>query len=281
MKQPSESSGGRADCLSYALDLARAACFKLADGSGRERQKREKDLPRNLSFAGRAKELQDLRLLLQQNYLKEWAAIYERVAREQSCPAVLAQVQIENLRQQMMANIRVAETALVDRIVQDAAAAADANPLVVEAWKTRIQRSFQPTLLDVINSELGVLEALGRALLSQANQLGDLIPESAASSQSSESSRPQHHGVARKAASGTATRNRVDAFLDACNEISTKRIRRKHIWLAAGYKEAREFEYFQKEDRKATDTARRNFERILHYEPRKFIGILNEKGLLA
>jgi hypothetical protein len=77
-----------------------------------------------------------------------------------------------------------------------------------------------------------------------------------------------------------ARRAQVDDFLLRCNQKSGHRVRRRHIWLAAGHSKGRQFEYWQACDSHATGEDERNFGRILKTEPVAFIALLKQKQLL-
>jgi len=159
------------ECLSGALELAEAKYARFVNKSLREREQLFDSLPRNQQFGGRAHSLQDAFLKTTEKRVRKWAAIYKRVAREQGCPALLSNPQLDRLRKRMLASIKAAEAALVDRVMQDAAAAGDANQLVVQAWEKGIRRTFQATLLEVVNAELRVSEAVGKATFSRSSPL--------------------------------------------------------------------------------------------------------------
>jgi hypothetical protein len=72
----------------------------------------------------------------------------------------------------------------------------------------------------------------------------------------------------------------VDAFLTRCNDVSTIRIIRRHIWLAVGHTKPRQFEYWQGCKPKATDTDNENFARVLAMDPGGFIALLTRKGII-
>jgi len=55
-----------------------------------------------------------------------------------------------------------------------------------------------------------------------------------------------------------------------------RKIRRKDIWLVAGYTERTEFERFQRNDEDTTKAAKRNFARVLNMSPKAFIEALDE-----
>jgi hypothetical protein len=78
-----------------------------------------------------------------------------------------------------------------------------------------------------------------------------------------------------------ARKQRVDAFLAQCNARSARApINRKHIWRCVGHKNARQFEYWQRNDPKATAADDKNFSRILQTEPAAFILQLKDRRLL-
>jgi len=73
----------------------------------------------------------------------------------------------------------------------------------------------------------------------------------------------------------------VDAFLLQCNQEAAVgfKVIRKHIWLAAGHRHARQFQYWQEGSDKATDEDDRNFSRILSMPPAEFISLLKKKNI--
>ncbi len=75
-------------------------------------------------------------------------------------------------------------------------------------------------------------------------------------------------------------RSQVDEFLQECNEMSQEPIRRRHLWLSIGHSGARQFEYWQRNDPKATEADNQNFGRILGMKPEDFVNILRQKQLL-
>ena len=74
----------------------------------------------------------------------------------------------------------------------------------------------------------------------------------------------------------------VDAFLLECNRrlAAGSNVRRKHIWLAAGHANARQFQYWQRGSDKATEEDARNFRRILSMPPGEFLALLKKKSIL-
>jgi hypothetical protein len=73
----------------------------------------------------------------------------------------------------------------------------------------------------------------------------------------------------------------VDDFLQRCNRESHTgfKLRRKHVWLAAGHGHARQFQYWQERSDKATAGDVRNFRRILRMPTAEFIALLKKKGI--
>jgi hypothetical protein len=61
-------------------------------------------------------------------------------------------------------------------------------------------------------------------------------------------------------------RQLVDAYIAECLQ-GGKKITRKDIWTQAGYQNRSEFERWERNDRRATDTADRNITRVLNEEP--------------
>ena len=73
----------------------------------------------------------------------------------------------------------------------------------------------------------------------------------------------------------------MDAFLAACNQKSTTRIYKRHIWKSAGHTSPRQFEYWQNcDEKKATAEDGRNFNRILAHSPEEFIALLKRQRLI-
>jgi hypothetical protein len=73
----------------------------------------------------------------------------------------------------------------------------------------------------------------------------------------------------------------VDAFLSKCRQYAQPRgINRTHIWKSVGHKSARQFQYWQAGDPKATAQDDQNFRRILALSPADFIAQLKGQGFL-
>ena len=74
-------------------------------------------------------------------------------------------------------------------------------------------------------------------------------------------------------------RDRVDDFLARCNHEyqGPDKLTRKDIWAAAYHATARQFERWQKNDKHATKTDHKNFERILGMAPQEFIHVRAKK----
>jgi hypothetical protein len=79
---------------------------------------------------------------------------------------------------------------------------------------------------------------------------------------------------------GADVRSEVDAFVVRCNGITDLRILKRHVWLAVGHKSARQFEYWQAGDAKASKEDNRNFRRVLAMKPEAFIALLLEKKII-
>ena len=79
---------------------------------------------------------------------------------------------------------------------------------------------------------------------------------------------------------GADPRAAVDAFILKCKlEISLK-VNRKHIWLAVGHTTARQFQFWQASDPKATMQDAQNFRRILAMNPTDFETLLKKKRII-
>lgn len=70
----------------------------------------------------------------------------------------------------------------------------------------------------------------------------------------------------------------VAAFILNCRRKLGFKVLLKHIWVAAGHKKARQFQYWQKADKNATEADDRNFPRILAMDPASFADLLRSKG---
>jgi hypothetical protein len=76
----------------------------------------------------------------------------------------------------------------------------------------------------------------------------------------------------------TATDRRaaVDNFIAKLADAGRK-ITRKDIWTVAGYKNPTEFERFQRADRRTTESAIANFNRVLRMKPEEFLRAIQKK----
>jgi hypothetical protein len=72
----------------------------------------------------------------------------------------------------------------------------------------------------------------------------------------------------------------IDSFLHKCMRGTSLKVLRKHIWRAAGYETARQLQYWQKSDPKATMADEKNFRRILDMSPADFVVLLKKKDLI-
>ena len=84
--------------------------------------------------------------------------------------------------------------------------------------------------------------------------------------------RPDGSATPAPVATPLTRRERVDDFLARCNREYTGpgKLIRKDIWTQAYHKTGRQFQYWQKEDARATKTDDKNFERILAMSPCDF-----------
>ena len=81
----------------------------------------------------------------------------------------------------------------------------------------------------------------------------------------------------RTASLATPPRALIDAFIVRLSEAGRK-ISRKDIWTAAGYKGATEFQRFQRSDTRKTKSAAKAFDRILNMGTVDFIALLDKKS---
>ena len=73
--------------------------------------------------------------------------------------------------------------------------------------------------------------------------------------------------------------DRVDDFLERCNRehLGPRPLVRKNLWMLAGHRTPRQFQYWQRSDQKASLADKNNFERILEMTPRDFINAVVRK----
>jgi hypothetical protein len=79
---------------------------------------------------------------------------------------------------------------------------------------------------------------------------------------------------------GTNRRAAVDAFLLRFRQETAFRAHRNHIWRAVGHTRARQFEFWQGCDPKATAQDDQNFRRILGMNPSDFESLLKKKRII-
>jgi hypothetical protein len=79
---------------------------------------------------------------------------------------------------------------------------------------------------------------------------------------------------------GNGMRAAVDAFILKCKQEVSLKVNRKHIWRAVGHTTARQFQFWQASDAKATAQDNQNFGRILAMNPTDFQALLKKKGII-
>jgi hypothetical protein len=72
----------------------------------------------------------------------------------------------------------------------------------------------------------------------------------------------------------------VNAFILQCKQVTSLKATRTLIWRAAGHSTARQFEFWQASDQKATAQDDQNFRRILAMSPTDFEVLLKKKSLI-
>jgi hypothetical protein len=77
-----------------------------------------------------------------------------------------------------------------------------------------------------------------------------------------------------------SARAAVDAFILKCEQAISPKVNRKHIWRAAGHTTARQFQFWQASDPKATVQDAQNFRRILAMNPTDFEALLKKKCII-
>jgi hypothetical protein len=79
---------------------------------------------------------------------------------------------------------------------------------------------------------------------------------------------------------GDGTRATVNTFILKCQQELSLKVNRKHIWRAAGHTTARQFQFWQASDPKATAQDDQNFRRILAMNPTDFQALLKKKNII-
>lgn len=117
---------------------------------------------------------------------------------------------------------------------------------------------------DVDSRTIAVIDALNQM------PLGPITDEEVAAYQSIDERDPQI------STSPLSNRQRIEAFINRIFETKDQRITRTDIWVLAGYKEATQFERFQREA-KVSKASKANFDRVLNMSPEEFIERLDRK----
>jgi hypothetical protein len=68
----------------------------------------------------------------------------------------------------------------------------------------------------------------------------------------------------------------IDSFIEKV-AMAGRKITRRDIWMAAGYKDGTEFERFQRGSSRSTKSAAANFQRVLKLQPEDFLRLLGKK----
>jgi hypothetical protein len=115
------------------------------------------------------------------------------------------------------------------------------------------------------------------ALESTRENVKIFTPESIVSQSTNETMLPKRLKQNKVAIVKDMRRLLVDKFIARVFDSTGRKITRKNIWTAAGYKEATDFERFQRNDKRTTKAAMATFTRILSMEPEVFERILDKK----
>jgi hypothetical protein len=86
--------------------------------------------------------------------------------------------------------------------------------------------------------------------------------------------------VNEKNGSSSGRRAQVDLFILKCHQEASLKITRTHIWRAVGHRSARQFQYWQASEPKATAQDNQNFRRILAMSPTDFEALLKKMSLI-
>lgn len=78
----------------------------------------------------------------------------------------------------------------------------------------------------------------------------------------------------------TSRRDQVDTFLLRCVQETQLKAIRTHLWRAVGHNTPRQFQFWQRNDPRATAADDQNFRRILNMNPTDFVRLLKQKGII-
>ncbi|HTQ54029.1 MAG TPA: hypothetical protein VMI94_06180 [Bryobacteraceae bacterium] len=155
-----------------------------------------------------------------------------------------------------------------------------------EYWKAEGRRNVTFQLahqaqLAASKSEVGVSKATAQWKPFQETQ-GELRNPAPTSLETASAQPSPASGASADSVRDTDRRALVDAFLLQCNrepDLDEKVIRR-HIWRAVGHKHPRQFQHWQAQDSRATESDYQNFGRILSMNPADFVTLLKRIGLI-
>jgi hypothetical protein len=182
--------------------------------------------------------------------VRQRIAFYSEVAHEPGHSEMLAKPRLDEVRQLFMTSVRHAVAALKDRTLADIQAAGEIPEIALPNESRYTHMEAQ--ILDVINSELNVLEVEGR-----------LVQPAESAPFPGEGKTPAtgwHRGTDRQRA--------VDEYIANTLEKTGKRIARAHIWRKAGDKNRTEFYrwesyWYEKHGKPPNAAANQRFTRVL------------------
>lgn len=132
----------------------------------------------NLSTAGRAHAAFEIYEGFSARGAHKRINFYRRAAHEAGCPELLAKPRLDEFQRLIMATVTNDAKSLRDHIARDASAAGDLSPTVLQALlDERLYDQYRSRALDIVNAELGVLEAEGSALANGATPDGVAAPK--------------------------------------------------------------------------------------------------------
>jgi hypothetical protein len=76
---------------------------------------------------------------------------------------------------------------------------------------------------------------------------------------------------------GSQNRAAIDEFIRKVRDTTGRKITRTDIWTAANYTNRTDFERYQRDDPRTTDTARAKFSHVLKMQPQEFVEALERK----
>lgn len=224
-----------------ALSEAKYQKWLRGDNGIPDRDRRLDDLKsQNLQFGGWAHRCQGIWEEFLGNGARQRIKLYKRAARAADCPGMFANQRVDQLRQLIMTGAKHAVMTIKGQIAMAANANGSVSPTLLAALLAEpLYVQLQSRILNIVNAELGVLEAEGRLRLPEAPP--DVSNQTARS--------PGRGGRKRGPATDFETAARVAGVVarvsphvhwranldDVCDGLDDERVPRPKPWKKKGY----------------------------------------------